>query len=333
MHFEKSWLCFQVTKPEEASEEADPAKRLKVVITADWFIYKIGQNYRAGDYKLDTSKEPRRIEITTWDRKGDKTARGIYVLDGETLKICTDQTPGNEPPSQFQTKPDSGLELLILRRYQPDQLKEDKSLIASRRIRSQENLRQLSTAMHNYHNDFNHFPPAAILSDDGKPLLSWRVAILPYVEQGHLYHQFKLNEPWNSEHNKKLLANMPRIYAPVGVDAKEPFSTFYQVFVGPGTMFESKVKVDLSSGSLFDGASNTIMAVEAGEPVPWTKPDDLPYDPKKPLPKLGGLFADGFNILMADGSVRFVKTGVKEEVLRRAITRNDGLSYSLDDLK
>src|SRR5207253_5726964 len=76
------------------------------------------------------------------------------------------------------------------------------------------NLKQIAIAFHNYasaHRD--HFPAAAIYSKDGKPLLSWRVALLPYLEQDNLYKQFKLDEPWDSEHNKKLIARMPKVFA------------------------------------------------------------------------------------------------------------------------
>jgi hypothetical protein len=73
-----------------------------------------------------------------------------------------------------------------------------------------------------------------------------------------------------------------------------------------------------------DGTSNTFMIVEAAEAVPWTKPQDLDYDPAKPLPKLGGLFGDGFNAALCDGSVRFVSRAVKPEHLHLLIQRNDG---------
>src|SRR5439155_13938759 len=111
-----------------------------------------------------------------------------------------------------------------------------------------------------------------------------RVAILPYVEEHELYKQFKLDEPWDSEHNKKLLEKMPKVYAPVGVKTRAPHTTFYQAFVGPGAAFEDGMKVKLTN--FFDGTSNTLMVAEAAEPVPWTKPDDLPFDPKKPPPAL-----------------------------------------------
>ncbi len=192
------------------------------------------------------------------------------------------------------------------------------------------NLKQIALACHAYHDSYRGFPPPFLRDKnnrEGKPLLSWRVAILPYIEQQDLYEQFKLDEPWDSPHNKKLIAQMPKIYAPVGGKKTKPGLTYYQVFVGPGTAFEDlegQRWAGVRFSQILDGTSNTLMVVEAGEPVIWTKPDDLPYDPKKPLPKLGGLFPDGFHAALCDGSVQFIPNSYKKEFLRFLVTRNDG---------
>jgi hypothetical protein len=79
------------------------------------------------------------------------------------------------------------------------------------RAQSVNNLKQIGLALHNYHDVYKSFPPAAIYSKDGKPLLSWRVAMLPYLHtsQGNLLKKFRLDEPWDSEHNRALIARMP----------------------------------------------------------------------------------------------------------------------------
>jgi hypothetical protein len=199
------------------------------------------------------------------------------------------------------------------------------------RQRSQNNLKQIALAMHSYHDAFRGFPPAALTDKGKKPLLSWRVAILPFIEQAQLYRQFKMDEPWDSEHNKKLIPLMPSIYADPRGKTKEAGLTYYQVFVGPGTVFEPFVRGGPGAltniripNDIPDGTSNTIMAVEAGKPVIWTKPHDLPFDPKQALPPLGGLFPDGFNAALCDGSVRFIRRTVPAEILRLLIIRNDG---------
>jgi Protein of unknown function (DUF1559) len=190
------------------------------------------------------------------------------------------------------------------------------------RAKSFENLKELGLACHAYHDVNRELPPAAIMSKDGKALLSWRVLLLPFVNEGKLFREFKLDEPWDSPHNKKLLARMPAVYAPPGGKTKEPNSTFYQVFVGKDTVFEGPRGCRYQD--ITDGTSNTLLMVEAGQAVPWTKPADLPYDAKKPLPALGGIFPDGFHFSLADGSVHFCKKRFRENVLRLMITRNDG---------
>jgi Protein of unknown function (DUF1559) len=185
-------------------------------------------------------------------------------------------------------------------------------------------LKEIGLALHNYHDTFRHFPTPAICDNKGKPLLSWRVAILPYLEEDvlSLYKEFKVDEPWDSKHNKALLKKIPKVYAPPGLKTKNPFSTFYQPFVGKRAAFEPNQRLRIVHFP--DGLSDTVMVVEAGEAVPWTKPDDLPYDPKKPLPRLGGMCKDGFHALFGDGSVKFIKKKVDPKILHALITRDGG---------
>lgn len=194
--------------------------------------------------------------------------------------------------------------------------------ISSSRAQSQNNLKQIGLAMHNYHASYNTLPPAAICDKNGKPLLSWRVAILPYIEQDNLYKQFKLDEPWDSEHNKKLAMAIPKTYLLPGDQQKHALpSTYYRVFYGNDAMF------DLKKGTTFaqitDGLSNTIMVVEAADAVPWTKPDELEYDPNK-APKLGFHFGDRCNVLFGDGAVHALKKNIDANVLHLLIQRSDG---------
>jgi hypothetical protein len=201
---------------------------------------------------------------------------------------------------------------------------------AANRMQSQNNLKQMALAFHNFNDVNGKCPAAAIASADGKPLLSWRVAILPYLEAGELYKEFKLDEPWDSAHNKKLLAKMPLLYAQPGTKTKEPYTTFYQVFVGKDTPFVDG-KAPRIPTTFTDGTSNTIMLVEAAEAVPWTKPEDLPYDAEKPLPKLGG--KTGFIVAFWDGSVRMLSKDIDEKTLRALITPNGGEVIDPDKLR
>ena len=203
----------------------------------------------------------------------------------------------------------------------------DKVKMSTGRQVSQNNLKQIALAMHSYHDVYRGFPPPALTDKNKKPLLSWRVAILPFIEQQQLYRQFKLDEPWDSEHNKKLIPVMPSIYADPRGKNKDAGQTYYQVFVGPGSAFEPMNRQgpgNIRITDILDGTSNTLMVVEAGKPVIWTKPDDLPFHPDKALPKLGGLFPDGFHAALCDGSVRFIRRTVPPATLRLLIIRNDG---------
>jgi len=152
------------------------------------------------------------------------------------------------------------------------------------------NFGQLAAAMRNYQEDNGTLPPAAVFDADGRPLLSWRVLLLPYMEGGHLYRQFKLDEPWDSPHNIKLLDRMPAIYRPPeGSSAAMPHTTFFRVFVGPGAAFEGRHGLNTKT-DFPDGPGNTLLIVTAAEAVPWTMPAELPYGPDLPLPRLGGIF-------------------------------------------
>jgi hypothetical protein len=195
---------------------------------------------------------------------------------------------------------------------------------------SAKKLHELGLAMHNYQDKFGNLPPAAIFDKSGNPLLSWRVLLLPFLEEEDLYSQFKLGEPWDSPNNRNLLERIPTQFRSTGEKGKESYATYYQVFTGPGTLFEGKKGIKFSD--VTDGTSNTIMIIEGGDSVPWTKPVDLPYDPSKPMPMLGGMYKTGCHIVTADGAVHFARKPFDERLIRAAITRNGGEAINISDL-
>jgi hypothetical protein len=204
-------------------------------------------------------------------------------------------------------------------------------VVSARRIHSMNNLKQLALAFYNYHSTYGRLPPYAISDKDRRPLLSWRVALLPFLEQGPLYRKFKLDEPWDGPHNKKLLAYMPRLFDTAATSG-EPDRTYYQVFVGPGAAFERDPRKTVRFTDISDGTSNTLLVAEAGTAIPWTKPEDLFFEPDGPLPRLGGLFADGFNACTADSQVHFLgrKLYGDERALRALIGIRDGQRVDLN---
>jgi hypothetical protein len=187
------------------------------------------------------------------------------------------------------------------------------------RARTIHNLKFIGWAMHNFTNrNGGRLPPAATRNDDN-PLLSWRVAILPWLEEFTLYQRFRLDEPWDSANNKALLKDMPLVYAPVTRKEMTPYATYYQGVVGPGSLFDGQEGTRIEE--LIDANNPTLMVVEAVRPVPWTKPEDVLYDDAGPLPELGGQFEDGFYVGLADGSVRFLSRKIAPERLRALITQ------------
>jgi prepilin-type processing-associated H-X9-DG protein len=203
---------------------------------------------------------------------------------------------------------------------------------SAQRMTAQNNLKQIGLALHNYASTYGNQVPVYAVGAKGqplknaadKPLLSWRVALLPYVDQQALYNQFKLDEPWDSPNNKKLIEQMPKIYAPVNKPGK-PGYTHLQMAIGPNALSAVGTRIP---ASFPDGMSNTIAVSEAAEPVIWTKPDDVMLSgkelPKNLKKKFGGQFPGGFNVLMWDGSVRFVKDTISEKTLGLALNPRDG---------
>jgi hypothetical protein len=193
------------------------------------------------------------------------------------------------------------------------------------RTQSMNNLKQIGLAMHNYLDANGRFPAAAITDKAGKPLLSWRVMILPYIEQDQLYKQFKLDEPWDSEHNKKLLDKRPEIFANPRNEKFPASWTTYLVPTGASTMFRDTTGLKINQIS--DGTVYTIMAFDAPETagVPWTKPDDWAYDPMAKNP-LDTLFTnnDDTLVLTADGGVKSLSPKTKPETLKAFLTADGG---------
>ncbi|MEQ8785189.1 MAG: M56 family metallopeptidase [Pirellulaceae bacterium] len=201
------------------------------------------------------------------------------------------------------------------------------SRAAAERAKAMNNLKQIAIALHNYHEVHGHFPASSILGPDGKTSHSWRVALLPYLEQEPLYDSYRLDEPWDSENNKKVLAQMPFVYRLPGDDAKTINAGVF-VFTGDDAGFPGEPRQKgFTFTDLRDGASNTIFALEADREIPWTKPEDISYLPELPLPALGGYRDDGFNLALFDGSVHFQpqpRTPAEQKKFKALITKSGG---------
>lgn len=242
----------------------------------------------------------------------------------------------------------------------------------TQRQRSLHNLKLIMLAMHSYHDVHGQFPTDSV-DKDGKLLLSWRVQLLPYLEEDNLFKQFNQKDSWDSEQNLKLLARMPNVFR-VGFESKDATHTYYQRFAFDSAAWGSSVEgaggfggggppgvgpmgasgappMPMGGGSspgraplgmgmgpspaapakfpqryneIADGTANTLGLIEAGPPVPWSKPADIGYDPAKPLPSLAGPFANVRNVAAFDGTVHGLKPNLDEATLRALISPNDG---------
>jgi hypothetical protein len=197
-------------------------------------------------------------------------------------------------------------------------------------------LRRIGGAMYDYRRKHGgRLPPAAGYGADGKPTLSWRVQILPFLGEAEqkLYEEFHLDEPWDSPHNRKLIPRMPDVYRSPGSKLEEKGITSYLVVVGDETVFPGRE--GLSTGEIKDGLSRTLLVVEVpdGRAVPWTKPEDLPFEPEQLAKTLGGPFEGGFHALFANGiNVRFLRVPIDPETLRALSTRAGGESVDVSGL-
>ena len=193
-------------------------------------------------------------------------------------------------------------------------------------------LRQIGLAVMSYESTKQRFPTAAILDREKKPLLSWRVAILPMLEEQSLYRQFKLNEPWDSEHNKALITKMPSVFQSPGSNLEDGY-TNYLAITGLSTVISSGAK-GTRIRDIRDGTTNTLMVVEADDTfgAVWTKPDDYEWDTSQPLQGLGNIWPSQFFGIFADGRASRMSTSLELSTLNALVTTKGGERIRKDEL-
>jgi hypothetical protein len=158
---------------------------------------------------------------------------------------------------------------------------------------------------------------------------SWRVLLLPYLDQGALYNQYRFEEPWDGPSNSKLAGQFGTIFHCPDDNGGSPTDTSYVVVVGPKTMFPGAGPMRM--GHMKDGSQNTILAVEiANSGIHWMEPRDLSFDDavlginRKEGPGISSMHEGASQIALGDGSVRYVADSVLNETIRRLLERNDG---------
>lgn len=282
--------------PQQAAELADLTKRgiveLKQLIPeVRTMFFAEGQPYA----KIGT----------LWTREAETTLAALEPqIQGDQVRIAV------PTPQSLQHVPELLAEIEAAVKAEAEKLRE------------LDNLKRVATAMSNYALANQSFPPAASQSADGKPLLSWRVHLLPFLAEAGLYQQFKLDEPWDSPHNKPLIEQMPLVYA-WKWDAT-PGNTSLQLVTGEAAAFHAGRSLSLAD--IRDGLSNTILLTVTGpdRAVPWTQPDDIPFDPAAGPAALGAMPGDELFIVTFDGNAWRIKKSLVTNDLWKALVTPGG---------
>ncbi len=233
----------------------------------------------------------------------------LFDLFEKAVEEATVEVNGTQVEMAMKIKADAVLVAAVAEAVQKVQE-------AAARAKDMNNLKQMVLSAHNYASANQDRLPFLVGGDlEKKPNLSWRVHILPYIEQNNLYSQFHLDEPWDSDHNKKLIPLMPKIFEIPGSSAAKG-QTYYRAF--------EKLLGKCTIATIPDGTSNTIMIFESAESTIWTKPDDLPPPYIKNMPKLNSRFKGGSNVAICDGSVRFISGAISARTLLSAFTPDGG---------
>lgn len=207
---------------------------------------------------------------------------------------------------------------------------------AVRRSHCGYNLKAIGIALHTYHDDYQSLPPAYVCDENGKPMHSWRVLLLPYLEQQSLYKKYDFSEPWDGPSNILLAPEITAVYQCPEETHQGVSGVSYVAVVGKGTMWPGEKSITFQD--VKDGRSNTIMVVEAtNSGILGSEPRDLDYS-KLALqinPPLGGGIsslhgkswrteANGVQVVFGDGAVHFLRTDLKPATLKLLLEINDG---------
>jgi prepilin-type processing-associated H-X9-DG protein len=197
---------------------------------------------------------------------------------------------------------------------------------AARRMQCSNNLKQVGLAFHNYHDVYKALPSAYVPNADGTPMHSWRVSILPFVEAAPTYDRYNFNERWDSVQNLALLSERPVTYGcPTSLSDPKSTKTSYFVVTGPGTLYDGPKWP--SFADISDGTSNTIMLVEnPGSSVDWLEPRDITVDEFLTMTSTAvqGGHPGGINVVLCDGSVRFLATPLDPVLAKAMLSPNGG---------
>lgn len=196
----------------------------------------------------------------------------------------------------------------------------------ARRVQCANNLKQIALALHSYHERYGELPPAYVADQSGRPMHSWRVLLLPFLNSQSVYDAYDFREPWNGPHNIKLLSTGPGIFCcPSQPPTTRFHRTNYCLVTGPGTMFPGKESIRLDD--VTDGLEETLMLVEvANTDIPWTAPTDLDVrtmsvqgDASMP-PHISSKHVKGAQVAAGVGGAFLLNEDLSAETLRALMT-------------
>lgn len=201
---------------------------------------------------------------------------------------------------------------------------------AARRSQCKNNLKMIGLALHNYHDVYKSFPPAFVADGNGNPMHSWRVLILPFIDEGALYAQYRFDEPWNGPNNSLLMNRMPMVYRCPSHGTPTDTNTAYAAVYGPNSAFQGSTGIAVRQ--ILDGTSNTVAVGEVtGAGIPWMQPLDVDVTLHPTIGDRTGFSSEhtgGCHFLMVDGAVRFVPEKVNQETFKSLSTINGGEAVS-----
>ena len=209
------------------------------------------------------------------------------------------------------------------------------------RDRCKYKLKAIGLALHNYHDANGTFPPAYIADEQGRPLHSWRVLLLPYLDQAGLFEEYRFDEPWNGPHNKLLAERIAKVYHCFSDHPKDqPIDkkyTSYVAVVGPETAWPGSESITLKD--VTDSRESTLLVVEVtNSDIQWMEPRDMSLEDalaginNPARPGISSPHKHGAHCLRADGSVRFLIEKIPPETLRALLTRAGGETVGESDL-
>ena len=204
----------------------------------------------------------------------------------------------------------------------------------SRRSQCRNNLKLIGLGIHNHHDVHAAIPPAV----SGDPPVSWRIAILPFLEESRIHGQYRHRVAWNHSPNDQLAQTRLSVYVCpacyVPQNAEGQWYTAYSMLTGPGTIGEHP---GTAFRAITDGVSSTLMVVEAcGAQIVWTEPRDVNCvaqptginmngtSPGQSSGWISSCHWRGAMGLNVDGSVRFLSADIDPELLRKLSTINGG---------